>query len=257
MKSLVNYRGTDAVCKFLLQTGKPYFAIYQVGRGSKAVFRQLQKTNQTRAVDTFRQWAEVILEGDPDHDLLYELRVYDAIEDNEPNEAEEQVIKAGRQGLVVTFSLQTKESAATMGNYPAPVTVSSNSDELFEIKVENARLKMQMEYDRKVSDLERRLEELENDEGEDDSGSVGGMEGVLTQAIVPLIMQALNIKAPTGQTAINGIPATATETDMLNEAIMILREHDPDLPQNLMTLAEIAQTDPGQFQFLLGVLRKK
>jgi len=51
--------------------------------------------------------------------------------------------------------------------------------------------------------------------------------------------------------AINGF-----DDNKLDEALMILKKHDPELESDLMLLAKMAESNPGQFKFLLSMLRK-
>jgi len=57
---------------------------------------------------------------------------------------------------------------------------------------------------------------------------------------------------------LEGVEAEAVQFDSekLDTALVILKAADPDLEDDLLRLANIAQTDPDQFRFLLKMLRK-
>ena len=46
------------------------------------------------------------------------------------------------------------------------------------------------------------------------------------------------------------------ESTKLNQALDILRKHDPNLEDDLMILANMAENSPLQFKMLLNMLRK-
>jgi len=54
---------------------------------------------------------------------------------------------------------------------------------------------------------------------------------------------------------ISGI-AGIEENNKLNQALDILRKHDPNLDDDLMILANMAENSPLQFKMLLNMLRK-
>jgi hypothetical protein len=66
--------------------------------------------------------------------------------------------------------------------------------------------------------------------------------GAIVDRIIPIKKQSV---------AINGIV-----DNKLDQALTILKKHDPELENDLMILAEMAEKNPGQFKFLLSMLRK-
>ena len=52
--------------------------------------------------------------------------------------------------------------------------------------------------------------------------------------------------------AIRGIP----ESDQLTNAIEVLKQYDPKLPEHLFKLAQLAKADPGQFAMLIMMIDK-
>jgi len=66
--------------------------------------------------------------------------------------------------------------------------------------------------------------------------------GAIVDRIIPVKKQSV---------AINGF-----EDNKLETALSILKKHDPELESDLMLLADMAENNPGQFKFLLSMLRK-
>lgn len=66
--------------------------------------------------------------------------------------------------------------------------------------------------------------------------------GAIVDRIIPIKKETV---------AINGF-----DDNKLDEALMILKKHDPELESDLMLLAKMAESNPGQFKFLLSMLRK-
>ena len=70
-----------------------------------------------------------------------------------------------------------------------------------------------------------------------------------------LIMRAVDKIIPGGTSA----PVTLAgvdDADKLTTALQILKQADPQLEDDLLRLAKLAQEDPSQFNFLLKMLRK-
>ncbi len=66
--------------------------------------------------------------------------------------------------------------------------------------------------------------------------------GAIVDRIIPIKKQSV---------AINGVDDNKLET-----ALSILKKHDPELENDLMILADMAENNPGQFKFLISMLRK-
>lgn len=112
----------------------------------------------------------------------------------------------------------------------------------------------------KLERLEQRLNERE-DEEEERPNKLGLIGEILndpgtSSIVVPLIMKAFGISGistpqPT-RMAISGINDDAAAT--LKEAMTILQNADPKLPEHLMKLARLSQQSPDSFNFLLKTL---
>jgi len=121
----------------------------------------------------------------------------------------------------------------------------------------------------RLAAIEAKLNEPEADE--DDQPEASASQAAIMGALQnPAIMQALQIMMlrlvdrvlPSAQPSpvkLAGAPpedAPSFDVEKLNAALNILKVADPELEDDLLRLANIAQTDPGQFSFLLKMLRK-
>ena len=116
--------------------------------------------------------------------------------------------------------------------------------------------------------INSRLDALENnidddDDIEDDEPQQSGFVGLIDQALKSEEMQKMLITGLMGLAnkfmqpktmAVAGIPE---EQDIkISQAIEILKKHDNNLGDDLLKLADIADKDINQFNFLLSMLRK-
>lgn len=110
-----------------------------------------------------------------------------------------------------------------------------------------------------LSRLEAIEQKITNDEqDENDNSQPQGLAGIvnnpefqsmIVQYIGAIVDRVIPIKKQS--IAINGF-----EDNKLEQALSILKKHDPELENDLLILAEMAENNPGQFKFLLSMLRK-
>ena len=132
----------------------------------------------------------------------------------------------------------------------------------------------------RLSAIEARMNEPEDDDEEEPTpsaseqmiGAVMNNPAVMSTIIqgimsafrlpgAPLAPPAPAAVPPSSGVKLAGVETEAPEpgalvfdTDTLNEALIILKSADPDLEQHLMKLAEMAQSNPAQFKWLLKML---
>jgi hypothetical protein len=151
--------------------------------------------------------------------------------------------------MATTFQLNKRQNL-----YPYNPQPFSNSSELADLKAELIALKMKM----------AEPEDYEDDEPEDDNilGQVlknDQFKQILMMGISNLFFPKQNVQG------LAGIPGSVPEKqnekqysqdDKIDIALEILGKHDDTLGDDLMLLAQMAENDPGQFKFLLNLLRK-
>lgn len=254
----VNYRGVEAVCSYIESTKMYFFAIYPMARAAaKPIFKLTEKTAQPEK--RFRQWAEVILSGDPTHDIAYELRMLES----KPDPAgEEEAVAGGRGGLSVSFSL----CAAPAQKWPAPQTQTDHREisiekylDIISQLAQANRLADKLEFQneelkKQILELDQQLADLEDQQPDriDGIGKYGEM-------LMPLIVKAFN-RAGQPASPINGIPEDRPQnprqdlSPKLLEAINELKKRDPHLERHATILAKTATDKPAQFKFFMDAL---
>lgn len=108
-----------------------------------------------------------------------------------------------------------------------------------------------------------RLTALEDDdqeeEEEEDDSIMGMLNGLPMETKKTLLLNALQLfgmKSPSP--TINGVPGEqpeGNETEKIRTALKIMAQYTPTLGDDLMKLANIAQSNPAQFNMLLSMLR--
>ena len=120
---------------------------------------------------------------------------------------------------------------------------------------------------KKIEDLQTQIVAMKMDEAEDDTEIEEKAENNVLGALMqnPAIQNVLaGIIANMAQgfaggtakpQAIAGIPEDV-ENDKIHTAIARLKKHDNNLGDDLLKLADMADTNPGNFKFLISMLRK-
>lgn len=256
----VNYRGVEAICKYIESTGLSHFAIYPAGRSqSKPLYKQTLKGTPAKAAERFKDWADVILSGDPNHTLDYELRMSEGKEIEGTDEVD---LTGGRSGMMVTFNLLTQtpqaqaetqrviqqpQSGISMEMYLLLMDAKNDAQrECDRLRFENTNLKKQ------VLELEEALEEMDEPVEDNGIGAIGNM-------MLPHLMKVF-AGAQVPSNPINGFPEhTETEKEefspRLRKAIAQLRKYDDDLDTDLILLGQIAEKQPAHFKMLIEALR--
>lgn len=157
----------------------------------------------------------------------------------------------------VTFQLNDNSvTPYTQGSFVAGI----NDNHRLEAAIE----KMQHQNKQMIEALQERINELEEDEEEEEdttgnnfiAGLVNNPE-IQTMIIGALgkLFQPQNSSNMNNAAQINGINEISDNEEKLKAAIEILKVHDISLADDLTKLANIAETNPKQFSFLLSMLR--
>lgn len=104
----------------------------------------------------------------------------------------------------------------------------------------------------------------EPEEEEDDEEDEGFLSGITKSPefknyLMQMFFQNMGLQSNQGyQSAptINGVDELADERDKIKTALSIISKHTKSLGDDLMKLAEMSESNPQQFQFLLSMLRK-
>jgi hypothetical protein len=178
----------------------------------------------------------------PDHKKTYSIVYYDNIVKPDAK-GKIQELPAGAVKFVTSNPEQIQEYyngyAQRQQNY-----VSNNN---------NAILSKLEAIEKKIAEDDENVEEINEPQGF--AGMISGLvnnpdvQAMIANIFIGALDRFMPLKKET--VAINGF-----DDNKLDEALMILKKHDPELESDLMLLAKMAESNPGQFKFLLSMLRK-
>lgn len=256
----IDVQGSHSVASLIEQSGLSKFTVARPGshRNSPPIYEYLKGNNNSNAVAAFKQWAQNVLAGGGNSNT-YEIFLFDEYAASEPDQDQDPVSEGKKKkarAMRFTFAL----SNYGMNSLPVVNGIGSQDVETA-VKLALAERDKQ-DQARVIADLTKRLEALEaepdeeEDEEEDEVGSLGALEK-LSQI---LQMAGLGGGKPSAAPAINGAPETQEKLSQdqiknINRAIGVLYKYDPNIDQDLLKLAGIAQSNPTQFEFLLNALR--
>lgn len=272
---MLDCKGKENVSALIEQSKLPRFIIYR-GGATKAtpVFSYTEGTQPRQAQLAFESWANTMLAGNPTNSNVYDIMLFDEIDEttgdedavyNDQDETPQSRYKKTRgkkrsRTLRFTFCLAgidapTRELPTINGTeQPSGYLTRNEADELVKTALERQR----QDYEKR--ELLERLEELEQrlDEADAEADEVSG-EGSDWLGKVERLAALANLKASGKPSqAVNGAEAAQMKAEQLadvNKAIKILMKHDDQLGADLLKLANIAESNPKNFSFLLNALR--
>jgi len=191
----------------------------------------------SECVEELKEYFEDIT---PDHKKAYSIVWYDqAVKPDAKGKISE--IPAGAVKFITSNAEQIEEY----------ISGYNERRQLYAGSVNNAILSRLEAIEQKISADDQDEEEEEQPQNMGLSGIVNNPEfqSMIVQYIGAIVDRVIPIKKQS--VAINGIDDNKLET-----ALQILKKHDPELESDLMILADMAENNPGQFKFLLSMLRK-
>lgn len=229
------YYGKESVISYIDHVGLSNFKIYVLERGNNyniPIFTSL-KGNIKEAIKDFGKFSDGVLMGNPTDETVYYIRFY----------ADPDKLDKHQQETYFAFNKEKEDSIAGVsgGNnmndmFSMVSGLMSNIMPMAKAQVENEMLR-------------ERLEELESEpEPEPEPNQMMQVMGML----LPKLLDKLD--SPKVQVAGDTIQVDS-KSELLNKALEILKEHDPDLETDLYKLSQVAQNNPEQFKMLLTMLR--
>lgn len=139
----------------------------------------------------------------------------------------------------ITFQLNNNK----IQPFPMMAGTGHNSQELAALRAELSALRMQ-------------LAAKEEDEEEEEEEEPTGLGAILHNPEIQkqLVMGFMSLLNGPKVNAVAGIDQP--EAEKITAAIEVLQRHDPQLGDDLVILAQMAENNPTQFKFLLSMLRK-
>jgi hypothetical protein len=111
----------------------------------------------------------------------------------------------------------------------------------------------------KMNALEQRLAMQEIEEEEEEEEEETGIGSILNSPQMKNVLMNVvaNFLTPKQPVAVAGVPDETDKTNLLQEALQILKKNDPELEMDLYKLATISEQQPDFFKMLIGMLRKQ
>jgi len=158
-------------------------------------------------------------------------------------------VKNSPEMIVTKFRPVAYETASMQPVNNVQMGYSNNNliGEIVSLKSQVAALQMQLE------------EEHEEEEEEAEEGGLAGFfKNPQMQSMLLQTLQGILMPTTTKVTNMAGVmDGAANDQDAkIDEAIETLKQFDANLGDDLILLAELALNDPGQFNFLIKMLRK-
>ncbi|CAK0746769.1 hypothetical protein CCP1ISM_250005 [Azospirillaceae bacterium] len=265
--------GTENVATMIESSGLPRFAIQRKGShaGATPVYECLDTKNSLDASKSFKKWSNVILQGNPYSNIVYDIICFTRDEEEEGSSsgnAKRQRSGKVRFSFVLTNPFGTPNPIANVNGYQMQQGIDENkvADLIAKAIKEDRRDRENEELKKRVKELEKEIEEGDDEDGDD-----------LGHPLLNMVMENIKDNPKFGfgkkkekeekkEAAVNGINEESeteeTEADVetkkkeayikrINNVLLKLRKHDKDLLIHLEKLAEIAEKKPNTFAMII------
>lgn len=224
-------RGTDKALQYYQEEGTPIFALYE-GAAKDPVCHNLKGKfdDIEESIELIKKYFNYIT---PDPKTKYVIKFWD----EKPQFDAKGKLTSTPDGSLRFITNNEEEVTEYIAGYQQRVG-SYNNEILSRLAaIETKMNEPEEEYEAEKPDLISGI--VSNPEIQN---MIVGYIGMIVDRLIPLKKTV----------AINGV----TDHNKMEVALEILHRHDPELDNDLFLLATMAETDPGQFQFLLKMLRK-
>ena len=224
-------RGTDKALQYYQEEGTPIFALYE-GAAKDPVCHNLKGKfdDIEESMELIKKYFNYIT---PDPRTKYVIKFWD----ERPQFDAKGKLTSTPDGSLRFITNNDEEVAEYINGYQQ--RVGSYNNEILS----------------RLSAIETKMNEPDEEEEEHKPDFISGIVSnpEIQNMIVGYIGMIVDRLIPLKKTvAINGV----TDNNKMQIALEILQRHDPELDNDLFLLATMAENDPGQFEFLLKMLRK-
>lgn len=255
----VDILGSENVTSFIRLSNFIKFTIYQ--NNSNGNYMPLYDCNDSNsndfAIHSFEKISEILNKNN-----IYKIVCYNEVETITDKNGNEKPRKAtGKTGKAcITFTLSNNNNFSKSVNND---TTNTNSVDLIafrkEIVKEISQQQEQNEILNEIKNLRERFNQLDQEEEEEEEQQPNSIAGINTDQLGQ-IMNLVNLFKKTPAPSLSGIDETETETQTdfkinINKALKILYKHNKNLDQDLLKLANLAETKTDTFNFLISSLR--
>lgn len=230
MSKAVHFRGINKVVDAFVKKGIPYFVIAD---GKNHLHKNETDDDIETAAAELQSFLMMLNEAS---NAVYTIKIY------------ENVPKGGiKENTAADYSLNFRMNVESM--LPAPDQIGAMQ----------SRAEQHNQLMNAISAINARIDAMEAEDDEDDeddqpSGITGTIGAMLAKPeIQSMLLNGFMNFFSNMQSKPKAMAGAAD--DQLSEAIKILNQFDDQLPDDLMKLAKIAQSNPNQFAMLLSMLR--
>ena len=224
-------RGTEKALQYYQEEGTPIFALYE-GAAKDPVCHNLKGKfdDIEESIELIKKYFNYIT---PDPKTKYVIKFWD----EKPQFDAKGKLTTTPDGSLRFITNNDEEVTEYIAGYQQ--RVGSYNNEILS----------------RLSAIETKMNEPDEEEEEHKPDLISGIisNPEIQNMIVGYIGMIVDRLIPLKKTvAINGV----TDHNKMQVALEILQRHDPELDNDLFLLATMAENDPGQFEFLLKMLRK-
>jgi hypothetical protein len=236
-RTTADFHGIDQVCEAFEHNGIPFWAVWN---GSNCLCANDEVSDISAATDLLRDFLSRL---SPATNNTYHLKIYRDVPEGGITEKTVPSRGAGfRLFELPGGPLEYMQSKWAKKNETLQIASSANNEIMT-----------------RLAAIEQKLSEPEEEEEEEEEEKPEGIMGVINGlAQKPEIQAAIiawvgKILTPPGKiAAVGSVPGDGS----LDDSLAILKKADPQLENDLALLAKMATENPGQFNFLLSMLRK-
>jgi hypothetical protein len=238
--------------KFTLNEA-PYFLIVD-GRNS-CIGKNTKHSDIEEAANRLKSFLD---ELDTESKSVFKVYCYENLPTGKLNEEVKKIVTRGDHDYLLTYNAFTAKERVTTA------VSSDNQERVVQWKVDRIRFEEDMRQqlaDMRTLLMQRELQDNEETEEEIEeqmqpNNIVGALvsnpaiQSAIAAGVVNMFGSFLNNGQPK---AVAGIPSD-DDNERIDNAIEILKQHDPKLPEHLEKLAVMAETNTPQFLGLLNFL---
>lgn len=252
----IDITGADNVRKYIKAGAMSKFSIQKTNnKGNYVTMFDCVDSNSTeKALAQFDKLADVL-----NPNIVYKIVLFD-FADISMNDEGAEIIKKAKNGarrldalFILNNSVTSVQAGTNQQNNVMPDVATLRAELLKDIAKQQEESQILAE----LKILKAKFAELEEEEEEEESEGIAGIKPEQISQIMGLVNM---FKTGGAAAAINGAETatenkTETKTEKLNRAVKILYKHDKELADDLLKLAEIAETKNETFQMLIATLR--
>jgi hypothetical protein len=236
MAGSVQFRSSEAVLTAYENSSCPAWSLWQ---GGQLLFKFAGKTAE-EAISALSNVLEMLGESS---NAIYTLKVYEDIG------GKEKIKNNTPYDGSFNFRLNADSQELNQSQY-------RNYSGMKELQTQIAALSARIEAREAESDDD----DEEEDETERQLGKIGALlNNPVVQQLAGLLFRGTNLAPAPGPRAVGAlgnVPPAPDQEQQISQALAILKDKDPKLGEHLTKLAQIAQSSPANFDYMLTLVEQ-